>query len=593
MAIPELTNHLWQSTWFIVAAALAALAFRKSRAGIRYWLWFSASMKFLLPFALLVSAGSRVDWAPARQVVRPAVSVAIVEISQPFESFAATPGRAPRGFAWELVLPGVWACGFAAVVLIRLRGWRRIRALLRASTPTSLGGAAEVRSAPGLLEPGVVGWWRPVLLLPAGIAERLSPRQLEAVLAHELCHVRRRDNLTSALHMLVEAVFWFHPLVWWIGARLVEERERACDEEVLRLGGEPRDYAQAILEVCRLYVESPLVCVSGVTGADLKKRIVAILAGEIAVELTAARRAGLAIAGVAVIAAPVVVGFLKAPLMRAQPAVAGFEVAAIKPCKASEPYGAGGKKAGGGGPNASPGSLTTGCETIANLIRSAYVNYAQGYLSRDPSNPPVEGGPAWIRSDRYQVNAKTSTGSPDAGTMNGPMMRALLEDRLHLKVRRETREVLVYALTVAQGGPKLTPFQEGSCIPIDLDRVVRPRPENSCSLVLTPKGGPNLWLEGPAMTIGDIVKMLYYVVDRPVIDRTGIRGRFNIRVEFAPPETPSVFSDIGPGLPPRTEEPTAPSIFAVLEKQLGLKLEPAKGPREFVVIDHVERPSAN
>ena len=84
-----------------------------------------------------------------------------------------------------------------------------------------------------------MGLFRPILLLPADITERLQPRELQAILAHELCHVRRRDNLTSAIHMIVEAVFWFYPLVWWIGARLVEERERACDEAVLSLGNEP------------------------------------------------------------------------------------------------------------------------------------------------------------------------------------------------------------------------------------------------------------------------------------------------------------------------------------------------------------------
>src|SRR5207249_5075322 len=126
--------------------------------------------------------------------------------------------------------------------------------------------------------PGVVGLFRPILLLPASIEERLTMLQLDAVLAHELCHVRRRDNLTSAIHMIVEAIFWFHPLVWWIGARLVEERERACDEAVLSLGSEPHDYAEAILKVCSQYVESPLACTSGVSGSDLKKRIQAILA---------------------------------------------------------------------------------------------------------------------------------------------------------------------------------------------------------------------------------------------------------------------------------------------------------------------------
>ena len=80
------------------------------------------------------------------------------------------------------------------------------------------------------------GVWKPVLLLPDGIQERMTPAQLQAVLAHELCHVSRQDNLTAAIHMVVEAIFWFHPFVWWIRARSVEERERACDEEVLEPG---------------------------------------------------------------------------------------------------------------------------------------------------------------------------------------------------------------------------------------------------------------------------------------------------------------------------------------------------------------------
>src|ERR1700732_3432129 len=94
-------------------------------------------------------------------------------------------------------------------------------------------------------------------------------------------HVRRRDNLFASVHMAVEAVFWFHPLVWWIGARLVQERERACDETVLSLGNEAHDYAEGILNVCKSYIESPLACVSGVTGSDLKKRLQAILTGRV------------------------------------------------------------------------------------------------------------------------------------------------------------------------------------------------------------------------------------------------------------------------------------------------------------------------
>jgi bla regulator protein blaR1 len=77
--------------------------------------------------------------------------------------------------------------------------------------------------------------------------------------------------------MVVEALFWFHPLVWWIESRLVEERERACDEEVLRIATDPQDYAEGIVNVCKLYLESPLVCVSGVIGGNLKQRVDAIM----------------------------------------------------------------------------------------------------------------------------------------------------------------------------------------------------------------------------------------------------------------------------------------------------------------------------
>ncbi|MBZ5620973.1 MAG: M56 family metallopeptidase [Acidobacteriia bacterium] len=134
----------------------------------------------------------------------------------------------------------------------------------------------EVRTSPAFAEPGVFGVRRPVLPLPAGITGHLMPPQLDAILTHELCHVHRQDNLAAAIHMAVEALFWFHPLVWWLGARLMEEREHACDEEVLR-GCEPQVYAESILKICELYLASPLPCVSGVTGANLKKRIEAII----------------------------------------------------------------------------------------------------------------------------------------------------------------------------------------------------------------------------------------------------------------------------------------------------------------------------
>ncbi|HKE25866.1 MAG TPA: M56 family metallopeptidase [Bryobacteraceae bacterium] len=337
--IHALANHLWQSTLFAAAVALLTLLFRRNRAGLRYTLWLTASFKFLLPLALLMSVGSHWHWAPApdritsRIAAPETISIAVVQIARPFSAAPVPPdNRAAVIFA-------LWAAGLVAIALLRLRAWQRVRAAVRSCTRLQLSTPVEVRSSPGLLEPGVVGFFRPILLLPTGIVDRLTGAQLEAVLAHELCHARRRDNLTSLLHMVVEALFWFHPLVWWIGARLVEERERACDEAVLSLGNQPRDYADAILHVCRLYAESPLVCVAGVTGANLKRRIEAIMTNRTAQRLNRAQRLLLAMAAAAALAGPILVGIGPAPVIHAQtvPVPAAAVVPAPQPAVAPNP----------------------------------------------------------------------------------------------------------------------------------------------------------------------------------------------------------------------------------------------------------------
>jgi hypothetical protein len=176
---------------------------------------------------------------------------------------------------------------------------------------------------PARFEPGVFGIFRPVLLLPEDIAHRLSPAQLQAVLAHELCHARRRDNLAMAIHMSVEALFWFHPLVWFIKARLIEEQERACDEEVLRRGGDPEVYAESILKICEFYLTSPLICVAGITGSHLKKRIEDIMENRVALQLSLGRALLLAAAAIAALAGPIIIGIanVKAGGVQFQPAV--------------------------------------------------------------------------------------------------------------------------------------------------------------------------------------------------------------------------------------------------------------------------------
>jgi uncharacterized protein (TIGR03435 family) len=170
------------------------------------------------------------------------------------------------------------------------------------------------------MEPGVFGIIRPVLLWPERIAPHMDDVHLESVLAHEVCHVQRWDNLTSAIHMLVEAIFWFHPVVWWVERQLVKERERACDEAVLQLGNEAAVYAESILNVCKFYTESPIACVSGVTGSELKQRIARILSGQGVRKLDLWRKAMLALACVLAVGVPLAAGSLRAAHGQTQPA---------------------------------------------------------------------------------------------------------------------------------------------------------------------------------------------------------------------------------------------------------------------------------
>lgn len=494
---------------------------------------------------------------------------------------------------WPAVLCAFWAIGSAALIFSWWRQWRGLRAALREASPLDLQIGMQAMISPAFAEPGVFGVRRPVLLLPAGITDRLTPPQLKAVVAHEQCHVRRRDNLATAIHMGVEALFWFHPLVWWLGARLMEERERACDEEVLLMGSEPAVYAEGILKICELYLESSMPCVSGVTGANLRKRIEEIMSNRTGVNLSSAKKAFLAIVGISAVAVPTIIGVMNAPSSQAQTASAStprFEVTSVKPCEGALPPGG---RSGGG--NISPGRLTVDCQTVKGLITTAYVLFANG--QHQPSSYlkllPVEGGPGWINSERYSINAKAEdAASPE--TMQGPMMQALLEDRFKLKIHRETKEVPIYAMTMAKGGLKLKQAEDGSCTPRDLTKGPAPRlqpgqkPYCGSARLISRKGSDFRW-EMHGMSLDEFSKWLNLGLDRLVFDKTGVTGKFDFQLEFAS-------DDSTPGMPVAgadAGDAAAPSIFSALQQQLGLKLEPAKGPGEFFIIDHVERPAGN
>ena len=616
---PALENHLWQSTGVAAVAWLLAFALRKTQARTRYWIWFAASIKFLLPFSLLFAIGSYLRPVHLVVVAPAPVSVAVRQMAQPFSNYAPVSVFAAPVDAHDsnipLALTLIWALGFLVVSASWLRKWIRVRKACGTATPGSKATLGDeplnvpVKFSSSLIEPGVFGIFRPVLMLPAGIADRLAPAQMNAILAHEMSHIRRRDNLTAALHMFVAAVFWFHPIVWWIGARLVEERENACDEEVMRLGGEPETYAEGILEVCKFYTESPVVCVSGVSGADLKKRIVRIMSPRFAQKLTIGAKLLLASVAIAAIAVPLAYGAIAAPrnavfkrvsvlyLRQGGPAYGGdslhtpapdddgtplpsFEVASIKPGDPSE------RGRGFGSPDPSQ-------FRVINMTARGMVEFVYGLKDFQ-----LIGGPDWAKSKIYTINAKVEDSI--AKSMQGMsrqerqrqqrmMLHSLLIDRFKLRTTHTTQIEPEYALVVAKGGPKLTPTT-----------WVAPAP-GAPGTQAVPGKGPHLLLNNgsisavnqPVSVLADLLAFMPEIEGHLVVDHTGITGNYDYTVKFSSEALDRKFAQETGAPPPANADDSGPSIFTALEEQLGLKLEMTKGPVDIYTIDHIEEPSAN
>jgi uncharacterized protein (TIGR03435 family) len=704
-------NHLWQSTAFAAIVGLLTMLLRKHQARIRFSLWLAASIKFLLPFSLLIALGGLLP-KPQHIVTssQTGLYTAIDVAGQPFSVGNVPPIQSTahaesllRHLTAQLplVFAGIWIFGAFVVLLVWFRRWRQVSAILRKATPVQHGreirllrrleeaagrhGQIALRLSPELMEPGVFGIVRPVLIWPERLSERLDEEQMEAILAHEMTHLRRRDNLAAAIHMLVEALFWFHPIVWWMERRMIEERERACDEAVVRLGGSPEAYAEGLLKACRFCVEAPLACVSGITGADLSRRVRAIMALHLGRQLGLKGRLLLAIATAMAIAGPVTFGVVRAAqtsstqstaVPERQPAqditgqwqgtlklqqdvrvilVIAKESGALKgtiyfnidygtrPQKASSISLGGstfkfiliaatyeGKLSADGntiagtwtmGPTPNPLVLVRATKTDAWEIPGPPPPLKLMPADADPSfevatikpndsgfaslqhlrwnghdfnttassvedlivysyqvqAKQIVGGPSWMRSDRYDTVAVPDVeGQPNTEQFR-TMIRKLLADRFQLKFHKETRDMSAFVLTVDKGGAKIAHTQFNGPM-----AGFGSRPATG-GLTQSMNNG----------TIQDFISNLewYVGLDRPMVDHTGLQGRFDLAVTFLPDETQfnghSPIGKIADGVEP------APSLFEAMQQQLGLKVSSEKTAVDVIAIDHVEKPSPN
>ena len=195
------------------------------------------------------------------------------------------------------------------------------------------------------------------------------------------------------------------------------------------------------------------------------------------------------------------------------------------------------------------GRLTVRNMEVWDLIRHAFG-------LRDSQ---MAGGPAWIKWDGFDIQATASANSTIVERSRAlQMLQLLLEDRFHLRWHHEMREMTVYALRVASGGPKLAPAKEGQPGRVEMGN-----------------------LSAPSMTLATLCQILEHETRRLVVDQTGLKDSFAIELQWA--------RDLAGG----TAEPdtSRPSLFTAVQQQLGLRLESAKLPLKVFVIDEVQRPS--
>jgi uncharacterized protein (TIGR03435 family) len=273
----------------------------------------------------------------------------------------------------------------------------------------------------------------------------------------------------------------------------------------------------------------------------------------------------------------------------APPVASRFEVSSVKPSS-----NCGGARERN---RLSPGALSLSCWTLRSLLLMAYSETGTGSVF--PIVHQVVGGPKWIDTDRFEISARAG-GDPATTQMMNSMLQTLLAERFRVKTHRESRQVPVYVMTIRDAS-KLRRSKPGICTPGDLYDSPTFQRNNPIPICGDRKyvGGPNRRvIDHVGVTMADIaghILPIYLARDRPVIDQTGLVGRFDLHLEFDP-------SDLDAGSTGRSGDAglrqTGPSVYGakmipVLEQQLGLKLTASKGFVQVIMIDEVVRPSPN
>jgi uncharacterized protein (TIGR03435 family) len=423
--------------------------------------------------------------------------------------------------------------------------------------------------------PLVVGCLRPVVVLPIAALSSLNAAQVEAIIAHELAHVRRHDYLVNLMQTLAETLLFYHPAVWWLSARIRDEREHCCDDAAVAVCGDPVGYAAALAEL-EAWRGGALNLAAAATGGSLLGRVRRILRVEISEDSrTSSWTVGL-------IVAATVGGFaanLIAQTMAPSEPKPKFEVASVREnTSGSNQVSIGLQPGGRFGASNLP---------LVILIRSAY----------RLQDSQLVGAPDWIETTRYDIAAKAEGDLPPSSPIGPPslgmvMLQSLLEERFKLRVHREVRELPIYALVAAQSSAKFGPQFARSNVDCQVKAAGPEKPSE------WPRCGTSMGfgeMKGRARPMTLLASMLSQVVQRPVVDRTGLAGGYDFDLRWTPDQLPARPAGTPADQPFRMNgveiDPNGPSIFTAIQEQLGLKLESTRGPVDVLVVDHIERPT--
>ena len=589
-----LVHFLWQGLAIaLLYAAADRLMARRCSANGRYLLACAAlvammaapliTWEWMRPLAANPGAAYQIRGVPPA----PSPSSTAGAVTLPDTVRATVSEVKPAQFlAWVVV---VWLVGSAALWVRLAGGWvvaARMRSMLVRRAPADwqqtlqklgaqIGLSRPVRLLVSALVqvPTVVGWLRLVVLVPVGSLGGLPAEYVEALLLHELAHIRRHDYLVNLLQSVAEALLFYHPAVWWVSGHIRDRRELCCDDVAVSVSGDALTYARALTQL-ESYQPAHLSTAMAATGGSLADRIARLLG-----QSRPAARTGLGPGVVTIAVLLLAAGY---GLFAQSDSHPSFDVASVKRGAAAAvdvPMGVSYKPGG---------RMIATNAPLRLLIQFAYAVHSSPH-SQPLRSSQVVGGPAWIDSEGYNIEAKPEANTDQARAWR--MLQTLLADRFRLTLHRETRELPVYDLTARSGGIKLPPAKEASCVSFQPGMTPRSIPGSvDCGyapLMLSPTG---LRMSGRKLHMADLVRELALTLGRPVMDKTGFTGEFDINLNYtddAPGKSPD-----DPGGSRLPSEANLSLVFAAMQ-HLGLKLEPAKGPVEVLVVDHAERPTAN